>query len=488
MKYDIIVIGSGPGGYVAAIRAAQLGKKVAVVERAEAGGVCLNWGCIPTKALLKSAQVYNYCKSAEHYGLNFAGEVRPNLEKIVARSRGVAETMNKGVLFLLKKNNVELINGFAKLKGNGRIDVDGTEYEADHIILATGARPREMPFMPIDGEHVISSKQALVLPKLPETMIVVGSGAIGSEFAYFYAALGVKVTIVEYLPQIMPLEDEEVAKTMERAFRKLRATILTSTTVKSVKVNAEGKCDVEIEGKKGAETLVADIVLSAVGIKSNIEGIGLEELGIKTERDKVLVDKQYRTNVPGVYAIGDIVPGPALAHVASAEALCCVNAICGVHSEPVDYTTIPSCVFTSPEVASVGMTEQQVKEKGIDYKVGRFPLHRFGQSDRRRRPRRLRKTDLRPERQAAGRTSGGSERNRNAGRADACQIAGSDGAANCTHNPRTPDHERRSYGGGRGSSGCRDPRINRKLPQCERGRPAQDRPRFICIRPSRSNR
>ena len=356
MKYDIIVIGSGPGGYVAAIRAAQLGKKVAVVERAEAGGVCLNWGCIPTKALLKSAQVYNYCKSAEHYGLDFAGEVRPNLEKIVARSRGVAETMNKGVLFLLKKNNVELINGFAKLKGNGRIDVDGTEYEADHIILATGARPREMPFMPIDGEHVISSKQALVLPKLPETMIVVGSGAIGSEFAYFYAALGVKVTIVEYLPQIMPLEDEEVAKTMERSFRKLKATILTSTTVKSVKVNAEGKCDVEVEGKKGTETLVADIVLSAVGIKSNIEGIGLEELGIKTERDKVIVDKQYRTNVPGIYAIGDIVPGPALAHVASAEALCCVNAICGLHSEPVDYTTIPSCVFTSPEVASVGLS------------------------------------------------------------------------------------------------------------------------------------
>ena len=354
MKYDIIVIGSGPGGYVAAIRAAQLGKKVAVVERAEAGGVCLNWGCIPTKALLKSAQVYNYCKSAEHYGLDFAGEVRPNLEKIVARSRGVAETMNKGVLFLLKKNNVELINGFAKLKGNGRIDVDGTEYEADHIILATGARPREMPFMPIDGEHVISSKQALVLPKLPETMIVVGSGAIGSEFAYFYAALGVKVTIIEYLPQIMPLEDEEVAKTMERSFRKLKATILTSTTVKSVKVNAEGKCDVEVEGKKGAETLVADVVLS--------------------------VDKQYRTNVPGVYAIGDIVPGPALAHVASAEALCCVNAICGVHSEPVDYTTIPSCVFTSPEVASVGMTEQQVKEKGIDYKVGRFPFTASGKA------------------------------------------------------------------------------------------------------------
>ena len=380
MKYDIIVIGSGPGGYVAAIRAAQLGKKVAVVERAEAGGVCLNWGCIPTKALLKSAQVYNYCKSAEHYGLNFAGEVRPNLEKIVARSRGVAETMNKGVLFLLKKNNVELINGFAKLKGNGRIDVDGTEYEADHIILATGARPREMPFMPIDGEHVISSKQALVLPKLPETMIVVGSGAIGSEFAYFYAALGVKVTIVEYLPQIMPLEDEEVAKTMERAFRKLRATILTSTTVKSVKVNAEGKCDVEIEGKKGAETLVADIVLSAVGIKSNIEGIGLEELGVAVERDKVVVDEFYRTNVPGVYAIGDIVPGPALAHVASAEAVCCVESICGLAPAPVDYTTIPSCIFTQPEVASLRITEQHAHERGLAYKAGCFPFTASGKA------------------------------------------------------------------------------------------------------------
>ena len=380
MKYDIIVIGSGPGGYVAAIRAAQLGKKVAVVERAEVGCGCINWGCISTLAMLKSAQVYNYCKSALHYGLNFAGEVRPNLEKIVARSRGVAETMSKGVAFLLGKNNIDLIPGLGRLSAPGKLDVDGTEYEADHIVLATGARPREMAFMPIDGERVISSRQALTLANLPETMIVVGSGAIGSEFAYFYAALGVKVTIVEYLPQIMPLEDEEVAKAMERAFRKLRATILTSTTVKSVKVNAEGKCDVEIEGKKGAETLVADIVLSAVGIKSNIEGIGLEELGIKTERDKVLVDKQYRTNVPGVYAIGDIVPGPALAHVASAEALCCVNAICGVHSEPVDYTTIPSCVFTSPEVASVGMTEQQVKEKGIDYKVGRFPFTASGKA------------------------------------------------------------------------------------------------------------
>lgn len=380
MKYDIIVIGSGPGGYVAAIRASQLGKKTAIVERAEAGGVCLNWGCIPTKALLKCAQVYTYCKNASHYGLDLAGDVRPDLEKIVARSRGVAETMSKGVAFLLKKNNIELIQGFGRLKGEGRVDVDGTEYEADHIILATGARPREMPFMPIDGEHVISSRQALTLAKLPETMIVVGSGAIGSEFAYLYAALGTKVTIVEYLPQIMPLEDEEVSKTMERSFRKLRATVMTSTTVKAVRVNAEGKCDVEIEGKKGTETLTADVVLSAVGIKSNIENMGLEELGIATERDKVVVDTFYRTNAAGIYAIGDIVGGPALAHVASAEAICCVEAICGLNPAPIDYSTVPSCIFTSPEVASVGLTEQEAQKKGLTYKVGRFPFTASGKA------------------------------------------------------------------------------------------------------------
>ena len=374
MKYDIIIVGSGPGGYVAAIRAAQLGKKVALVERSEPGGVCLNWGCIPTKALLKSAQVYTYCKSAEHYGISLTGEVHPNLEKIVARSRGVAETMSKGVAFLLKKNNIDLIQGFGRLTAAGRLDVGGTHYEADHIILATGARPREMAFMPVDGEHVISSRQALTLTRLPETMVVVGSGAIGSEFAWFYAALGVKVTVVEYMPRMMPLEDEEVSKAMERAFRKLRAAVMTSTTVKSVRVNAEGRCEVEIEGKKGPETLTADIVLSAVGIKSNIEGIGLEELGIAVERDKVLVDQFYRTNVPGVYAIGDIVGGPALAHVASAEA------ICGLDPAPVDYSAIPSCVFTSPEVASVGMTEQQAQERGVAYKVGRFPFTASGQA------------------------------------------------------------------------------------------------------------
>ena len=380
MKYDIIVIGSGPGGYVAAIRAAQLGKRVAVVEKSELGGVCLNWGCIPTKALLKSAQVYTYCKNAAHYGVEITGEAKPDFAKIVARSRTVADTMSKGVAFLMKKNNIDIINGFGRVTGRGAVDVDGTAYEADAVILATGARPREMPFMPIDGEHVLSSRQALTLTKLPQSMIVVGSGAIGSEFAWFYAALGVKVTVIEYMPRMMPLEDEEVSKTMERAFRKLRATVLTSTTVKQVAVDAEGRCAVEIEGRKGAETLTADIVLSAVGIQSNIEGIGLEELGVAVERGKIVVDAFYRTNVPGIYAIGDIVPGPALAHVASAEGICCVEAICGLDPEPVDYSTIPSCIFTSPEVASVGMTEQQLREQGIAYKAGRFPFTASGKA------------------------------------------------------------------------------------------------------------
>ena len=380
MNYDIIVIGSGPGGYVAAIRAAQLGKKVAIVEKADLGGVCLNWGCIPTKALLKSAQVFTYCKNAAHYGVAVEGEVKPDFEKIVARSRTVAETMSKGVAFLMKKNNIDVINGFGKLAGEGKVEVDGTVYEAGAIILATGARPRQMPFMPVDGEHVITSKEALVLPKLPQSMIVVGSGAIGSEFASLYASLGVKVTVIEYMPQMMPLEDEEVAKTMERSFRKMRATVLTSTNVKSVTVGGDGMCNVEIEGKKGAETLTAEIVLSAVGIKSNIEGIGLEEMGIEVDRDKIKVDEHYQTSAKGVYAIGDIIATPALAHVASAEAIHCVEHICGLNPDAVDYSTIPSCIFTSPEVASVGMTEQQAQKAGIEYKVGRFPFTASGKA------------------------------------------------------------------------------------------------------------
>ena len=380
MNYDIIVIGSGPGGYVAAIRAAQLGKKVAIVEKADLGGVCLNWGCIPTKALLKSAQVFSYCKNAAHYGVAVEGEVKPDFEKIVARSRTVAETMSKGVAFLMKKNNIDVINGFGKLAGEGKVEVDGTLYEAGAIILATGARPRQMPFMPVDGQHVITSKEALVLPKLPQSMIVVGSGAIGSEFACLYASLGVKVTVIEYMPQMMPLEDEEVAKAMERSFRKMRATVLTSTNVKSVTVGEDGMCNVEIEGKKGAETLTAEIVLSAVGIKSNIEGIGLEEMGIEVDRDKIKVDEHYQTSAKGVYAIGDIIATPALAHVASAEAIHCVEHICGLNPDAVDYSTIPSCIFTSPEVASVGMTEQQAQKAGIEYKVGRFPFTASGKA------------------------------------------------------------------------------------------------------------
>ena len=379
MKYDIIVIGSGPGGYVAAIRASQLGKKVAIVEKAELGGVCLNWGCIPTKALLKSAQVYTYCKNATHYGVAIDGEIKPDWEKIVARSRTVADTMSKGVAFLMKKNNIDVINGFGRLADKGKVEVDGTIYEADAIILSTGARPRTMPFIPVDGKHVITSKEALTLASLPQSMVLVGSGAIGSEFAYLYASLGVKVTIIEYLPQLMPLEDEEVAKTMERAFRKLRATVMTSTTVKEVRVEGEG-CIIDIEGKKGAESLTADVVLSAVGIKSNIENIGLEELGITVERDKITVDEHYQTSVEGIYAIGDIIPTPALAHVASAEAIHCVEHICGLEPDAVDYSTIPSCVFTSPEVASVGITEQRAREKGIDYKVGRFPFTASGKA------------------------------------------------------------------------------------------------------------
>ncbi|MBP3681944.1 MAG: dihydrolipoyl dehydrogenase [Rikenellaceae bacterium] len=384
MKYDIIVIGSGPGGYVAAVRAAQAGKRTAIVEREALGGVCLNWGCIPTKALLKSASVYHYVKNAVAYGIDIEGEAKADISKIVARSRGVAETMSKGIDFLMKKNKIDVLRGHGSIESKGVVAVENEEgrtlYEADHIILATGARPRQMPFIPVDGEKIITSREALVIKELPESIVVIGSGAIGSEFAFLFAQLGVKVTIVEYLPNLMPLEDEEVSKTMERAFRKMRATVYTGTTVKAARVNDEGRCEVDIEGKKGAETLVADMVLAAVGIKTNTENIGLEKVGIELERDKIKVNEHYQTAVEGIYAIGDLIPTPALAHVASAEAIHCVDAICGRSPQPVDYSTIPSCVYTSPEVASVGLTEKQAAEKGIELKVGRFQFTASGKA------------------------------------------------------------------------------------------------------------
>lgn len=384
MKYDIIVIGSGPGGYVAAVRAAQAGKRTAIVEREALGGVCLNWGCIPTKALLKSASVYHYVKNAAAYGIDIEGEAKADISKIVARSRGVAETMSKGIDFLMKKNKIDVLRGHGSIESKGVVAVENEEgrtlYEADHIILATGARPRQMPFIPVDGEKIITSREALVIKELPESIVVIGSGAIGSEFAFLFAQLGVKVTIVEYLPNLMPLEDEEVSKTMERAFRKMRATVYTGTTVKAARVNDEGRCEVDIEGKKGAETLVADMVLAAVGIKTNTENIGLEKVGIELERDKIKVDEHYQTAVEGIYAIGDLIPTPALAHVASAEAIHCIDAICGRSPQPVDYSTIPSCVYTSPEVASVGLTEKQAAEKGIELKVGRFQFTASGKA------------------------------------------------------------------------------------------------------------
>lgn len=384
MKYDIIVIGSGPGGYVAAVRAAQAGKRTAIVEREALGGVCLNWGCIPTKALLKSASVYHYVKNAAAYGIDIEGEAKADIAKIVARSRGVAETMSKGIDFLMKKNKIDVLRGHGSIESKGVVAVENEEgrtlYEADHIILATGARPRQMPFIPVDGEKIITSREALVIKELPESIVVIGSGAIGSEFAFLFAQLGVKVTIVEYLPNLMPLEDEEVSKTMERAFRKMRATVYTGTTVKAARVNDEGRCEVDIEGKKGAETLVADMVLAAVGIKTNTENIGLEKVGIELERDKIKVNEHYQTAVEGIYAIGDLIPTPALAHVASAEAIHCVDAICGRSPQPIDYSTIPSCVYTSPEVASVGLTEKQATEKGIELKVGRFQFTASGKA------------------------------------------------------------------------------------------------------------
>jgi dihydrolipoamide dehydrogenase len=383
MKYDIIVLGSGPGGYVTAIRASQLGFKVAVIEKENLGGVCLNWGCIPTKALLKSAQVFDYLKHAADYGLTVS-EFDKDFTAVVGRSRSVADGMSKGVQFLMKKNKIDVIDGFGKLKPGKKIDVtdkDGktTEYSADHIIIATGARSRELPNLPQDGVKVIGYRQAMTLATQPKSMIVVGSGAIGVEFAHFYNAMGTDVTIVEFLPNIVPLEDEDISKQMERSMKKAGVKIMTNSSVEKIDVSGTG-VKATVKTAKGEEILEAELLLSAVGIKTNIENIGLEAVGIATDRDKILVNDFYQTNIPGYYAIGDVVPGPALAHVASAEGITCVEKIAGLHVDPIDYGNIPGCTYATPEIASVGLTEKQAKEKGYELKVGKFPFSASGKA------------------------------------------------------------------------------------------------------------
>ena len=377
MNYELIVIGSGPGGYVAAVKGAQMGLKTAVIERENLGGICLNWGCIPTKALLKSAQAFNYVQHAAAYGVQAQGG-EADLTAMVSRSRGVAETMSKGVQFLLKKNNVDVIMGTAKVMPDHKVsvvDAEGKEtiYESPRIIIATGARSRVMPSMPQDGKRIIGYREAITLPFEPKSMVVCGSGAIGSEFAFFYQSIGVQVTLVEFMPQILPNEDEDTAAQISRSFRKMGMKVMASSSVE--KVDIEGDiCHVTIKDiKKNTEVMVdCDVVLSAVGIATNVEGIGLEETGISTERGKIIVDDYYQTNVPGYYAIGDVVHGPALAHVASAEAICCVEAMMGEQPKKVNYDNIPGCTYTTPEVASVGLTEKKAREAGKDILVGKF--------------------------------------------------------------------------------------------------------------------
>ena len=383
MKYDIIVLGSGPGGYVTAIRASQLGFKVAIIEKENLGGVCLNWGCIPTKALLKSAQVFDYLKHASDYGLTVSAFDK-DFPAVVQRSRSVADGMSKGVQFLMKKNKIDVIDGIGKLKPGKKIDVTDkdkkvTEYAADHIIIATGARSRELPNLPQDGVKVIGYRQAMTLSTQPKSMIVVGSGAIGVEFAHFYNSMGTDVTIVEFLPNVVPVEDEDISKQMERSMKKAGIKIMTNSSVEKIDISGSG-VKAYVKTAKGEEILEADILLSAVGIKTNIENIGLEEVGIVTDKGRITVDKWYQTNVPGYYAIGDVTPGPALAHVASAEGIICVEKIAGLHVDPIDYGNIPGCTYATPEIASVGMTEKQAKEKGYELKIGKFPFSASGKA------------------------------------------------------------------------------------------------------------
>jgi dihydrolipoamide dehydrogenase len=383
MKYDVIVLGSGPGGYVTAIRASQLGLKTAIVERESLGGICLNWGCIPTKALLKSANVFEYINHAADYGIE-VGAPKADFGGMVKRSRDVADGMSKGVQFLMKKNKIDVIMGSGKVMAGRKIAVtgaDGTavEYSADNIIIATGARSRALPSLPQDGKKIIGYREAMTLAKQPKKMVVVGSGAIGVEFAYFYNAIGTEVTVVEYLPNIVPVEDEEVSKQLERSFKKQGINIMTNAEVTKVDTSGSG-CKVTVKTKKGDEVIDCDIVLSAVGVIANIENIGLESVGIATDKGKIVVDEYYKTNIPGYYAIGDCVPGPALAHVASAEGIICVEKIAGHHPEALDYGNIPGCTYCSPEIASVGMTEKQARDKGIEIKVGKFPFSASGKA------------------------------------------------------------------------------------------------------------
>lgn len=382
MEYDVIVVGSGPGGYVAAIRASQLGLKTAVVEKENLGGVCLNWGCIPTKALIKSAQVFEYIQHAEDYGISVK-EAKHDFGKVVKRSRDVADGMSKGIQFLMKKNKIDVVMGYGKVLPGKKVEVkaeDGTKIlSAKHIILATGGRSRQLPNLPQDGEKIIGYREAMTLAKQPKSMVIVGSGAIGVEFAYVYHAMGTKVTIMEFMPAIVPNEDADVSQALERDFKKKGMEIHTSTEVTKVDTSGKG-CVVSYKNAKGEHTLECDVVLSAVGVETNVDNIGLESVGIKTEKGRVVVDDLYRTSVPGYYAIGDIVKGQALAHVASAEGIICVEAIAGHHPAALDYGNIPGCTYCSPEIASVGMTEKAAKEAGYEIKVGKFPFSASGKA------------------------------------------------------------------------------------------------------------
>jgi len=383
MNYDLIVLGTGPGGYVAAIRASQLGLKTAVIEKESLGGICLNWGCIPTKALLKSANVFDYVNHAADYGIELDNP-KVNFDAMIKRSRDVAGGMSGGVNFLMKKNKIDVLSGFGKVLPGKKVEVTDEKgekkvYEAKNIIIATGARARQLPNLPIDGKKVIEYRKAMTLEKQPKSMVVVGSGAIGCEFAYMYNAIGTKVTIVEYMPNIVPLEDEEVSKQLARSFKKQGINIMTESEVTKVDTSGDG-CKVHVKTKKGEEVIEAEIVLSAVGIATNLEGIGLEEVGIATDKGKVLVDGYYQTNMPGYYAIGDIVPGPALAHVASAEGIIAVEKIAGLNPHKLDYNNIPGCTYSFPEVASVGYTEKAAKEAGYEIKVGKFPFSASGKA------------------------------------------------------------------------------------------------------------